>query len=446
MSKLPDEYIKKVVESTSLVDLIGGILALRKKGSEFVGLCPFHEEKNPSFYVNGEKGVYLCRSCGAAGGAFDFLMRYEGLQFLDAVEQLAKLALLPTPKEVRNDRSENGQKSSDAALLNLMGQCEAIYQQGLRENVSAQEYLRARGITPSMANSFCLGFAPKGRRFLVGKLTGFSNSVMMESGLFLQSKQGDQDMVDFMDNRIIFPIKNKRGETIAFSGRTISGENQPKYLNTKESNIFKKGKEFFGLSNSLKFIAKNRTAIVVEGYTDVVVSHGNGVCNVVSAMGVAVQENSLRELFKTSDTVIFCFDGDLPGRRAARKALHTIAPLLNERKRCKFVFLPDDMDPDEFIRKKGPDQFIEKISQAELMSRYFIKELQAENDMECVEGKSKFCADAMDFIDRITSPTVKGLMIQMVKNVIGQEIPLSLTSSGKEVSPSLVASIEAKNI
>lgn len=444
MSKLlPDDYINSVLDSTSIVDLIGQSIPLKKSGPEFVGLCPFHGDSSPSMAVNGAKAVYLCRVCGATGNALTFLTETTGTPFVQAVEQLAKAAGMPTPDEIRGrSPQENGKHKQ---LLDIVSQAEDLYRKALSANTIAQEYLHNRGITPEMAHAFGIGYAPPGRKYLEQQMQHIPRSLRMETGLFIESSYQKGTSIDFMESRIIFPIRNSSGKTIAFGGRSLVDGQDRKYINTPETSLFKKGAELYGLYESSLEIRKSKTAIVTEGYADVVIPHGHGVNNVVSAMGVALQPATIAKLFKAADTIVFCFDGDKAGQTAAIRAMELTAPLINERKRCRFAFLPGGMDPDDYVKAEGPDSFRAFIQSSEPMSKYMMRELKSRHEMDEVEGKAAFAADAMDLVERMTSPTVKGLMIQLVKNTIGEEIPLPGVTAGLPAVVPIIAPVPSRS-
>lgn len=444
MSKLlPEDYINNVIDATSIVDLIGQTIPLKKSGPEFVGLCPFHGDNSPSMAVNGAKAVYLCRVCGATGNALTFLVETTGIPFVQAVEQLAKAAGMQTPDEVRGRSPEENGKHRQ--LLDIMSLAEDLYRKALSNHEVAQEYLHNRGITPEMAHAFGIGYAPAGRKYLEQQMQHIPRALRIETGICFESSYQPGTSVDFMESRIIFPIRNSSGKTVAFGGRSLVDGQDRKYLNTPETSLFKKGTELYGLYESSLEIRKTKTAIVTEGYADVVVPHGHGVNNVVSAMGVALQPATIAKLFKSADTIVFCFDGDKAGRTAALRAMELTAPLINERKRCRFAFLPGGMDPDDYVKAEGADSFKTFIQASEPMSKYMMRELKSRHEMDEVEGKAAFAADAMDLVERMTSPTVKALMIQLVKNTIGEEIPLPGVTAGLPAVVPVVAPVPSRS-
>ena len=445
-SKLPDQYIESVLEATSIVDLINKTVELKKSGPEFVGLCPFHNESTPSFSVNGSKGLFLCRSCGASGNALTYLTESTGMGFIDALETLAKSAGLPSPDEVRGRRpEENGRHQQ---LYEILDRAEKIYQQALTKNKEAQEYLSSRGITPEMVQSFGIGYAPPTKGFVEKSLKDVPRNLLVESGIAGKSTYKENEIYEYMENRIIFPIKNSSGKTIGFGGRTLNPDDKAKkYLNTPETAIFKKGSEVYGLPQASKTINASKTVIVTEGYLDVVIPSGHGVKNIVSAMGTALQPGAISKLFKQADTIVYCFDGDKAGERAAQRAMKMTASLINERKKCRFVFLPDGMDPDDEVKAHGAQHFMDMIRTSEPMSKYIMRTLMANHNMDEIEGKAGFAADAMDLVNEMTSPTIKGLMVQLIKSTIGEGVPLpdQKQSQKSEASESYAYSTAPQN-
>ncbi|MGJ7523521.1 DNA primase [Variovorax sp. LT1P1] len=423
MARLPAEYLERVLAATDIAEVVGHSIALKRQGpTEFVGLCPFHKDGSPSLNVNPGKGVFLCRSCGESGNAFTFIQRHEGLSFRDAVEECAKAAGLPLPREI--DGSDPAEFAKHERLLQLLDAAHRLYRDALSKHEVAQNYLRERGITPEMAHAFGLGYAPPGRTYLGESMVGVTPEIMVEAGITLESSFAPGQYVDFMSDRIIFPIRNSSGRTIAFGGRSLDPGAKRKYLNSPETPLFKKGAELYGQFEASRAIQKTKTVIVTEGYVDVVIPHGHGITNVVGAMGVALQPATIAKLFKSADTILYCFDGDNAGRNAARKAMHLTAPLVDERKRCRFAFLPEGLDLDDFVKREAPDAVQRFFAGSEPLSKYAMREFSAQHDMESVEGRAGFAADAMQFIDSINSPTIKGLMTNLVQDAIGGGIAL----------------------
>jgi DNA primase len=417
------DYIDRVLGATSIVDVVGEYVKLKKvhSGKEFVGLCPFHGESTPSFSVNAEKRVFLCRGCGEKGNAAQFLTKHVGLSFPQAVSRLAERAGLPPPESSRFELEEDRLK---AELIGIVRRAGDLYRQALADSPQAIAYLRKRGVDRETQERFGIGFAPGGGKLLTTMMKDVDPALLRKAGLVYESKYGQGGQVDWMNYRVVFPIRNSSGNTIAFGGRSLSERPNRKYLNSPETLIFKKTSELFGLTDAATSIRKGNSVIVTEGYLDVVVPSGRGVGNIVSAMGTALSQGSIQRLFRMADEVVFCFDGDDAGRSAAMRSLITAAPILTERHSAKFAFLPEGMDPDDFVMQKGPDAFREFVSGALPMSRYIVKEFSAKNDMSSVEGRARFASDSMEVVAQLGSPTLRGLMAQEVAKVVGPDIPL----------------------
>lgn len=429
MAKLPDDYVQRVTDATDIVGVIGEHVKLKKAGAEFAGLCPFHNEKTPSFYVNPGKNVFTCRGCGDSGNAIQFLMKHTGSEFQETVAALAKRAGLPGPMpSVRGDR-ENGQY---VRLLDVMDRAKAAYQEALQANDQALRYLRERGVTAEMVDRFAIGYAPRGGNFLREKLPDVDEKDLVAAGLVYKSEYEQGKMLEWMNHRIVFPIFSATGKNLGFGGRSLVPGAKRKYINTPETILFKKGSELFGLHQASAAIRKENQVIVTEGYMDAVVPAAMGVGNVVAGMGTAFSVENLKKLFRMADSVVFCFDPDAAGRRAALRAMEFAAEVVDDRKRCRFAFLPDGTDPDEFVLQNGTEAFRKFIAGSDPMSKFLVREFMARNDMTCAEGKACFASEAMAVIERIQSPLLRAFMIDDVRSVIGPNIPLPGVTPGVE--------------
>jgi len=428
MARLPDEYIQKVNDATDIVEIIGEHIQLKKTGVQYTGLCPFHGEKTPSFSVNPAKGVFICRGCGENGNAIQFLMKHTGSEFQETVLGLAKRAGLPGPAPTSySQQRENGQYNR---LQEIMERAKAVYQEALKSNAQSMAYLASRGVTPEMMDTFEIGYAPRGGNLLREKMPDVSEKEFIAAGLVYKSSYNKDQMMEWMNHRIIFPILSSSGKTLAFGGRSMVPNAQRKYMNTPETLLFKKGSELYGLHQANKAIRQDNFAIVTEGYMDSVIPSGMGVGNVVSAMGTAFSEENLRKLFRMTDKVVFCFDGDAAGLRAALHSMEISAELVDDRKSVKFAFLPKGLDPDEFVLQHGAQAFREFLDKSQPMSKFMLSEFSKRNDMSCAEGRAAFACQAMGFIERIQSPMLKVFMIQDVKAIIGPDIPLPGVTEG----------------
>lgn len=433
MPMLPEDFIQRVTEATDIADVIGEYVQLKKSGGEFVGLCPFHNEKSASFSVNSDKGVFMCRGCGEAGNAIQFLMKTQGASFQDSVLSMARKAGIAAPAFTPHGQDRDAGRYT--RLQEVLDEAKDLYKAGLYASTDdarqALAYVRERGVTDEMIERFEIGYAPRGGG-LRHKMPNATQKELVDAGLIYKSEYHNGEMMEWMNNRIVFPIFSASGKAIAFGGRSMQVSAKAKYLNTPETLLFKKGSELFGQHQAANAIRREGFSIVTEGYLDVVVPSGVGVANTVASMGTAFSEESLKKLFRMGDTVVFCFDGDAPGRAAALRAMRTAAGVVDEKKSCKFAFLPDGMDPDDYVRKNGAEGYKELIAKADPMSRFMVKHFSATNDIAFAEGKASFGRDCMDVIERIHSLTLKALMVEEVRTVIGPNIPLPGVTPGIE--------------
>lgn len=369
MSFIPESFIDDVLARTDLVELIHARVPLKKKGKEYAACCPFHQEKTPSFYVNPDKQFYHCFGCGAHGNAVSFLMDYEHRDFRGAIEELATRAGMTLPvSEVDHQALEE-----QATMRDSMSFANSHFKQSLRMHQEAIDYLKQRGVNGRTAALFELGFAPNGNRLLAHcESQPKIRDELRELGLIVQKDDGEQ--YDRFRRRIMFPIRDKRGQIIGFGGRIV-GPGEPKYLNSPESKLFHKGRNLYGLYEAKLDDARPACVIIVEGYMDVVMLAQHGVRNVVATMGTATTDEQIQQLYRFSPSLVFCFDGDAAGRRAATKALHAALPHLSDGRDLRFLFLPDGEDPDSFIQAKGESAFIEQIEYHSLSFDNFILQL-----------------------------------------------------------------------
>ena len=429
MARFSDDFLERLNEATDIVAVVGEHVKLRKAGAEFKGLCPFHNEKTPSFGVNPAKGVFTCRGCGEKGNAAQFLTKLTGQNFRDVVNDLAQRANMPVPQN--SSPMEDRQASEIARLTELLQRADRVYREQLRNDPKAMAYLADRGVTPAMIERFGIGYAPGNGRALRQALTDVREADLIAAGLAFKSEFRKGEVMEYMRDRITFPIGSSSGKTVAFGGRILQDNNSgPKYLNTPETLVFKKSAQLFGLHQASNAIRKSGQVVVVEGYLDVVVPSGHGVENVVSPMGTAFSTGSLNKLFGMAEQVVFCFDGDKAGRTAAFKALEISAQAVDDKHRTSYAFLPEGKDPDVFVLDNGPDALRELVRGAEPMSKFLIREFSSRNDLTYAEGKAKFASDTMQVIERIQAPTLKALMIEDVRGVLGPNIPLPGVTPG----------------
>jgi DNA primase len=385
---IPQSFIADLLNRIDIVEVVGRHVTLKKAGANFQGLCPFHNEKSPSFSVSPTKQFYHCFGCGAHGSAISFLMEHSGLTYVDAIEELARSAGLTVPREERRPQDLAKQQQA-IALSEVMSPAADWYKQQLKQNTRAIDYLKGRGLSGEIAKRFNLGYAPESWQGLEAVFGSYSQdsiaNVLVEAGLIIQSEAKRYDR--FRD-RIMFPIRNPKGQVIAFGGRILdSGE--PKYLNSPETPLFSKGNTLYGLFEARQAIRDKGCVIVCEGYMDVVALAQLGFANGVATLGTACTANHVRALMRQTDRIIFSFDGDAAGQRAAKRALEASLPMMADDKEIKFLFLPTEHDPDSFIRERGAPAFEEAIRQAMPLSSFLIQVANEGHDWNTPEGRAQ---------------------------------------------------------
>ncbi|WP_322629956.1 DNA primase [Halothiobacillus sp.] len=369
MSFIPESFIDDVLARTDLVELIHRQVPLKKKGREYAACCPFHQEKTPSFYVNPDKQFYHCFGCGAHGNAVSFLMDYEHRDFRGAIEQLAEAAGMSVPVS----DTDHAVLDAQAHLFQIIERVNAHFKTQLRQHPEAIDYLRGRHVQGETAALFSIGYAPGGNTLLqVFDHEPEAIAALIELGLIIQKDDGDR--YDRFRRRIMFPIRDKRGQIRGFGGRIV-GPGEPKYLNSPESQLFHKGQHVYGLYESRLDNARPNRLLIVEGYMDVVMLAQHGIRNVVATMGTATTDEQIQRLYAQSATLVFCFDGDSAGRRAAGRALHAALPHLADGRDLRFLFLPDGEDPDSFVQTHGQAAVSELIERQSLAFDQFMLQL-----------------------------------------------------------------------
>jgi DNA primase len=414
MGLIPRSFIDDLLARTDIVDVIDSHVPLRKAGKDFQALCPFHDEKTPSFTVSREKQFFHCFGCQASGTVITFLMEYRNLGFLDAVEELAARAGLEVPKEggVRQGADQSTE------LYELMEMAVAWYRSQLREHPEAQraiDYLKGRGITGETAARFELGFAPPGWDNLLGRMGKSEASMerLLRTGLIVRREGGD-GAYDRFRNRIMFPIRDQRGRAIGFGGRVLNDET-PKYLNSPETPIFHKGRELYGLHLLRGGIGE---ILVVEGYMDVLALHQFGITSAVATLGTAATRDHMERLFRAASIVDFCFDGDEAGRRAAWRALENCLPLLRDGRQVHFIFLPQGEDPDTFVRRHGSEAFAGETNRMPL-SDYLVETIRSGLDLESREGRAALVERARPLLRQLPDGALRRLLIQDLAGLAG---------------------------
>jgi DNA primase len=385
---IPQSFIADLLNRIDIVEVVGRHVTLKKAGANFQGLCPFHNEKSPSFSVSPTKQFYHCFGCGAHGSAISFLMEHSGLAYVDAIEELARSAGLTVPREERRPQDLAKQQQA-IALSEVMSPAADWYKQQLKLNTRAIDYLKGRGLSGEIAKRFNLGYAPESWQGLEAVFGAYSQdsiaNVLVEAGLIIQSEAKRYDR--FRD-RIMFPIRNPKGQVIAFGGRILDA-GEPKYLNSPETPLFSKGNTLYGLFEARQAIRDKGCVIVCEGYMDVVALAQLGFANGVATLGTACTANHVRALMRQTDRIIFSFDGDAAGQRAAKRALEACLPMMADDKEIKFLFLPTEHDPDSFVRERGAPAFEEAIRQAMPLSSFLIQVANEGHDWNTPEGRAQ---------------------------------------------------------
>lgn len=388
---IPQSFIQDLLSRIDIVEIVGRYVQLKKSGANYTGLCPFHNEKSPSFSVSPIKQFYHCFGCGVHGTAISFLIEYSGLSFVEAVKDLAHGAGMQLPDHDRmlsSDRAEIQSKS--LALTEVMGKASDFYRQQLRNSPSAIEYLKGRGLSGEIAAKFCLGYAPDQWDSLRSGFSNYDIKELVEAGLVVEKndkEDGGGKRYDRFRGRIMFPIKNIKGQVIAFGGRVLD-RGEPKYLNSPETPLFQKGSELYGLFEARQAIRSAGYVLVTEGYMDVVALSQFGFPQAVATLGTACTSVHIQKLLRQTDHVIFSFDGDSAGYRAARRALEACLPYVADNKTLKFLFLPEAHDPDSYMRELGPRLFEQKVHEAMPLSHFLLKEVIAGHDLTSLEGRA----------------------------------------------------------
>ena len=405
---IPESYIQELLHRIDLVDLIDSYVHLKKAGANYAACCPFHNEKSPSFTVSPSKQFYHCFGCGAHGTAIGFLMEYSGLGFLDAIKELSSRAGMQMPEE-ESRRPDDGPRIT--TLTDAMARAAKYYYEQLKFSATAIDYLKGRGLSGEIAQKFGIGYAPDGWQNLGAAFDDYSVVELQQAGLVIKNEQGR--LYDRFRDRVMFPIMNQKGEVIAFGGR-VMGDGEPKYLNSPETPLFEKGREVFGLPQARAALREKNTAIVVEGYMDVVALAQHGVGNAVATLGTATTATHVQKLLRQVDRIVYCFDGDNAGRKAAWRALENSLEALPEQKSIGFVFLPDTEDPDSFVRKQGAEAFDRLITQAMPLSEFMLRELASHCDMTSAEGRARLVAEAKPLLKLLQTPLLR---LQLVKRL-----------------------------
>lgn len=433
--RIPQSFIDDLLNRTDIADVVEERISLKRTGRNYSALCPFHKEKTPSFSVNPEKQFYHCFGCGASGNAIGFVMEHDRMDFPEAVDLLARRLGLEVPKEANTIHHEKTERLKDN--YRILENSADFFQQQLRQHPDREKavsYLKQRGLSGQIAKRYQIGFAPAGWDNLISHLNNTepskpSEKLLDETGMVI-SRPDDNKCYDRFRDRIMFPIVDMRGRTIAFGGRVLTDE-KPKYLNSPETPTFHKSQELYGLYQARQANRKLEQVLIVEGYMDVVALAQFGINNAVATLGTATSEQHLTRLYKIVPEVIFCFDGDAAGRKAAHRALETALPVMEDGREARFLFLPEGEDPDTLVRKEGPEAFQERVNQATPLSGFFYDAHSEGLDTHTSEGASRLSKVALPLLNKIPGRVFQELMRQKLASITGlsQEFMAQLASS-----------------
>jgi DNA primase len=401
---IPRDFVQALLGRVDIVDVIESRLPLKKSGSNYIACCPFHNEKTPSFNVSPSRQSYHCFGCGAHGSAISFVMEYGGTGFVEAVRELAEHVGMAVPQERVTLPTEAREEPNLNAIL---GRAFAYYRSQLKESETAIGYLKRRGVSGQIAARFGIGYAPPGWQGLAAVFPDYGGRALLDSGLVVDSDEGRR--YDRFRDRIMFPIFNGRGDVIGFGGR-ILGDGEPKYLNSPETALFEKGRELYGLPQARRAIRKTGRIVIVEGYMDVIALAQHGLEYTAATLGTATTAAHVQKLLRIADRLIFCFDGDEAGRRAAWRALEASLPQLIDGKNVSFAFLPQGEDPDSYIRGAGKDAFEHLVAEARPLSAYLFQEITREIDLNSEEGRARLLQSAKALLPQVTAPALSLLL------------------------------------
>ena len=437
---IPQSFIQELINRTDVVEVVGRYVQLKKGGANYMGLCPFHGEKSPSFSVSPTKQFFHCFGCGKNGNAIGFLMEHGGMSFIEAVKDLAQSYGLQVPEDdadpAERQRAQQ-QRQRQATLNEVLEKAGESYRKHLKSSSQAVNYLKGRGLSGEVAKLFGLGYAPEGWRNLASVFTDYQDALLVESGLVITHEEsGEEDKrYDRFRDRIMFPIRNVKGECIGFGGRVL-GEGTPKYLNSPETPVFSKGRELYGLFEARTALREAGYVLVTEGYMDVVALAQLGFPNAVATLGTACTTDHVQKLFRFTDSVVFSFDGDAAGRRAARKALDGALPFATDVRNVKFLFLPAEHDPDSFVRAHGTDAFSRMVSDATPLSRFVMEVARDGCDIDTAEGRALLAAQAKPLWLAMPDGVLKTQLLNELADTVGigqhelQRLWLASTPSG----------------
>ena len=413
---IPQSFIQELLNRLDIVDVVERYVPLKKAGANYVACCPFHNEKTPSFSVSPSKQFYHCFGCGVHGSAISFVMEHQSLSFPEAIEELAKNIGLAVPHET-SQREQETRAAQAIGLPEIMQQALHFSREQLKHSATAVQYFKGRGVSGEIAARFGLGYAPEGWQNLEKVFPDYAQSqALLETGLIVENEE--RRRYDRFRDRVMFPILNARGNVIGFGGRVL-GAGEPKYLNSPETALFQKGQELYGLFQARNAIRSSGRVLVVEGYMDVVALAQFGLAYAVATLGTATTPVHVQKLLRAADEVIFCFDGDTAGRRAAWRALENSLAALTDSARLMFLFLPEGEDPDTYVRQVGQAGFEASFGNALTLSQFLFKELTRELDLSTDEGRAQLVQSAKPLIEKMTAPALQLMVRKRLAELTG---------------------------
>tara|TARA_R100000005_G_scaffold91531_1_gene63943 strand:- start:2928 stop:4775 length:1848 start_codon:yes stop_codon:yes gene_type:complete len=420
--RIPQKFLDDLLDRVDIVEVIDRRVKLKKTGKNYSARCPFHEEKTPSFSVNPDKQFYYCFGCGAGGNALGFVMDYENVDFPQAVETLASSLGLEVPREqTRPGSPQPGREETGKPLYALLEQAARYYQKQLRSHPEAHravDYLKRRGLTGEIAKRFDLGFAPPGWDNLLQALGASEEQrkLLLEAGMLVQNEAGRS--YDRFRDRVMFPIRDQRGRIIAFGGRVL-GDDKPKYLNSPETPVFSKGRELYGLYQARQANRKLDRVLVVEGYMDVIALAQHDITQATATLGTATSQTHLERLYRLTPEVVFCFDGDAAGRKAALRALEAALPCMEDGRQARFLFLDEGEDPDTLVRKVGSDAFRELVRRATPLEIFLFEAVSEDLDTTTLEGRARLSKLALPWLRQLPEGVFRQLMFRSLAERTG---------------------------
>jgi DNA primase len=418
MAGIPSEFIDQLLDRIDIVDIISPRVVLKKAGKDYQALCPFHTENSPSFTVSQNKQFYHCFGCGKHGSAIGFMMEFEGMEFIDSIETLAQMTGMEVPSQ-GNYKASTKTKN----LYEVVENANRYFVNTFNQSEFAQKYITNRGISAETCKVFQIGFAPDSWDGLIKRLVNTGQNELMSAGLLAQNDNGK--VYDKFRGRVMFPIQDKRSRVIAFGGRAVMPDQKPKYLNSPETPLFHKGKELYGLNIARKH-SKEKSIIVVEGYMDVIALHEAGIKNSVATLGTATSEHHIITLLRSYEEIIFCFDGDKAGQEAAWKALVISLPVYRDDKNIKFLFLPDNHDPDTYVKDFGYDAFKQQLTKASSLSHVLLNKIEEGIDLNSIDGRAKFIDKSKTYINNLPKGQFRKLLLEEVSKLTKTKVDFQL--------------------